>query len=315
MLNSQIDVARVVLVTGGTGFIGSNLVRKLSNEGWLVHVVSRQYYSAETQLPNNSPSVFYHQFDGTTVGLIKIVQDAKPEVVIHLASLFLSQHDSNDINALVESNLLFSMQLCEAMEKNGVRRLVNTGTSWQFYENIRENPVNLYSATKEAFEKILNYYINAHDFSVITLYLYDTYGPGDPRPKLVNLLFKAISSQKSIDMSPGEQRINLVYIADILQAYTIALGRLIAPSFSQSYHEKFSICSESSLSLKELVALVERVTSFSLAVNWGAREYRLREVMIPWEGCNTLSGWSPSVPLAEGISLTWNAIKSQLNGG
>ena len=69
----------------------------------------------------------------------------------------------------MSSNITFGTQLVEAMVANGCYQFVNTGTSWQHYENDEYNPVNLYAATKQAFEDILRYYVETSALRVITL--------------------------------------------------------------------------------------------------------------------------------------------------
>ena len=177
------------LITGATGYIGSNLARKLLANGWLVNIIVRpkaSYKLIDLDLGN----VVVYEHDGSTANMVDIVRDAKPVVVFHLASLFLADHKTENIDDLIDSNIRFSMQLVEAMARNGVKYLINTGTSWQHYGNAVFSPVNLYAATKQAFETLLSYYVEVCNLKVITLVLFDTYGPNDPRQKLVQLLWK-----------------------------------------------------------------------------------------------------------------------------
>ena len=207
---------RAILLTGATGFIGSHLVRRLIGDGWRVHVVARE--SSRVLLDGLGGDVCFHVHDGTTEGMIKIVKDAAPVAVFHLASLFLAQHTAGDVTRLMRSNVEFPAQLLEAMAVNDVRMLINTGTSWQHFRNLEYNPVCLYAATKQAFDAILRFYVDNNALKAITLKLFDTYGPGDPRPKLVNLFQRAAASGAALAMSPGEQLIDLVYIDDAVDA-------------------------------------------------------------------------------------------------
>ncbi|GAH74036.1 unnamed protein product, partial [marine sediment metagenome] len=207
---------RIALVTGATGFVGSHLVRRLIKDGWEAHIITRSS-SSLAQLEDVCNKIIVHRHDGTTNSMINIVKGVKPEIVFHLASLFLAQHTSEDIERLVQSNLLFGVQLAEAMTLQGVTKLVNTGTSWQHFQNEPYNPVCLYAATKQAFKDMLKFYVEASELKVITLKLFDTYGPDDPRPKLFTLLRKVADEQTELAMSPGEQLIDLVYIDDVIE--------------------------------------------------------------------------------------------------
>ena len=157
----------IALVTGATGFVGSHLVRRLVRDGWQVHILGRE----GSRLPDAAEftHVINHIHDGSTEGMVRCVTQAKPDVVFHLASLFLSQHTTKDVESLIASNVLFGNQLLEAMKVIEVSCIINTGTSWQHYNNEDYNPVCLYAATKQAFESILDYYVQACSIKAITV--------------------------------------------------------------------------------------------------------------------------------------------------
>jgi len=289
---------RKALLTGGSGFIGSHLARRLIRDGWEVHMVTSPR-SNRDQLQDIAADVTFHVHDGSSAGMSGIVAGVKPLVVFHLASLFLSEHTAEQVEPLLRSNVLFGTQLVEAMTANGVRLLVNTGTSWEHYCSKPYSPVNLYAATKQAFESILQYYVEAKGLRAVTLKLFDTYGPDDPRPKLFTLLRRIADEQKPLGMSPGEQMIDLVYIDDVVEAFVSSAERLFAKAVEG--HERYAVSSGTPLRLRELVELYGRVTGRSLPIEWGGRPYRDREVMVPWNSGTTLPGWQPKVGLEEGI--------------
>lgn len=290
------------LITGATGFVGSHLARRLVQEGWRVHIVSR----ADSRLPEAEEfaHVTNHIYDGSTESMVNCVVQAKPDVVFHLASLFLSQHAIKDVNALIQSNVLSGSQLLEAMKVNQVTHIVNTGTSWQHYNNEDYNPVCLYAATKQAFEAILEFYVQACDIKAITLKLFDTYGPDDPRPKLFHLLKKAAASGEPLNMSPGEQLIDLVHIDDVVEAYLIAAQQLLEGKVSR--HETYAVSSGNPIPLKELVQIYSAISGSVISVNWGARPYRFREVMKTWNCGVKLPSWSPQISLENGVKKALN---------
>jgi len=289
---------RQALVTGATGFVGSNLVRHLLKAGWGVDVIIR-HDSKCVLLKDCLQEVRVHEHVGTSVSMQEIVDRAQPDVVFHVASFALGQHRPEDIDDLINANLLLGTHLAEALRQRDISApIVNTGTYWQHYESNEYNPVNLYAATKQAYEDILKYYVAAHGIRVITLKLHDTYGPNDPRSKLLNLLKDTANSGKTLMMSPGEQLIDLVHVADLANAYLIAAERLLSQEVGTI--EAWSVASGSPVSLKQLVELVEDAWGCQIPVHWGGRKYREREVMIPWAG-KKLPGWEPRVPLEDGL--------------
>lgn len=287
------------LITGGTGFIGSHLSRRLLADGWDVHIITRG--PGYGLLQEHADRFSFHIHDGSMECMNRIVAAARPEVVFHLASLFISEHSASQIEALLSSNILFATQLTDAMASHGVRLLVNTGTSWEHFENRPASPVNLYAATKQAFEAILRYYVEAHGLRAVSLKLFDTYGPADPRPKLFALLRRVATNQETLAMSPGEQLIDLVFIDDVIEAFVLAAERLLADAVNG--HECYAVSSGAPLKLRDLVSIYERVTGTHLPIEWGGRPYRLREVMVPWNTGAVPPGWRPRVGLEQGIRM------------
>ena len=266
-----------VFLTGATGFIGSQLAQRLVAEGHEVAIVVRPE-SQLNILQAVLPRIQVHVYDGSYASLLHALQAAQPAVVIHVASLFLAQHKPEDVARFIESNLNFPTQLLQAMSDLGIKRFINTGTSWQHYQNEAYNPVNLYAATKQAFEALLAYYVEAQGFRAITLKLFDTYGPGDTRPKLFSLLRKTARSGETLRMSPGEQLLDLVYIDDVLDAYLLAMARMSEVTKAECY----AVSNPAHLSLRELVRIYGETVGRLVNVEWGGLPYRPREVLELW---------------------------------
>jgi nucleoside-diphosphate-sugar epimerase/glycosyltransferase involved in cell wall biosynthesis len=287
-----------VLVTGGAGFVGARIVRACLREGWQVAVLY-QPENGLSQIQDILDQVRLYPVLGRDGEVFEVFADFQPELVFHLASVFVAQHTSDDILPLLNANVVFGSLILEAMSRCGVRYLINTGTSWQHYNTEDYSPVNLYAGTKQAFEDILRYYVEAEGFQAITLKLYDTYGPLDPRPKLFSLLESAAGENSTLKMSPGRQSIDLVYIDDVVDAFIVAANRLFEGK--SKHHEVYAVSSGNSLQLRDLVAAYSEITGKDIKVEWGGRAYRRREVMVPWAGGKPLPGWHPKVSLEQGI--------------
>jgi nucleoside-diphosphate-sugar epimerase len=288
------------LLTGATGFVGSNLVPYLLHENWDVHIVAR-FKSDTASLKKKFPDVKVHKSALDSESLTVVLEKSQPDVVFHVASLFLAHHEQQDISSLLASNLAFGINLLEAMVQfdSKTTRFVNTSTSWEHFENHHYNPVNLYAATKKAFGDVLQYYVQANGVQAITLKLFDTYGPGDTRPKLLNLLLESMKTGGTLELSLGMQKIDLVHIDDVVSAYGLAGERILGTS--DVVYEEYGVATGDPITIREVVALVETTFQESINVQWGARAYRSREIMDPWKDYSVLPGWSP-MSLADGLT-------------
>lgn len=286
-----------VFITGATGFIGNAVARFYLARGSETHVLVRAPQS-ERHFP---PGVTVHVTDGSLDSLRQALERARPDTVFHLASLFLASHQPDQVGPLVASNVLFGTQLLEAMALTGCKKLVNTGTSWQHFATPDYRPVNLYAATKQAFADIVSYYHQALGLSCITLKLFDTFGPGDARRKLVNILIEAARTGAVLEMSPGEQIIDISYIDDVVMAFAQA-ARLLETAAGPVLDDYF--VSGERLTLRSLVEVVSSTLGREINARFGARPYREREVMLPVvPGERLLPGWQPRHGLADGIRL------------
>ena len=292
MLNHSHDVSgQCALVTGGTGFVGRHLVEHLRAAGWQVHTLVRS--KAESA---SGPSV--HPYHGETAEVIEAMESCKPDVVFHLASLFLARHMPQQIAPLIQANVLFGTQLLEAMSGAGVKSLVNTGTSWQHFHSGGYCPVNLYAATKQAFEDILAYYVDAAGIRAVTLSLFDSYGTGDTRKKLLHLLLNCLETDSELQMSAGHQILDLTHVNDICEAFLHAARLVRNPK--QPPLSSYAVSGGQRMTLREIVATLEKAAGRSLHIKWGARPYRPREVMHLWDG-PALPGWQARITLTEGF--------------
>jgi len=280
------------VVSGAQGFIGSHLVRRLLDEG---HSVGALVRTAKSTLDRRAVTLLS---DGSTEGIFECLKAFSPDAAVHLASRYVAQHQASDIDGLIDDNLRFGCQFVDGLARCGVTRLVNIGTSFEHFHSDDYKPASLYAATKYAFHALCAYYADARGMWIVTLKLSDTYGPSDPRPKLIPLLIRCLKTGEELKLSPGGQSVNFAHVDDVVSAIQLALARAEPPPVSQM--ESFAVRGSEQLNLKEFVELFSEIAGSSLNVSWGARPYRDREVMVPWLG-QLLPGWQPRIPLKSGL--------------
>ena len=280
-------MGRSALLTGVTGFLGGYTARCLIADGWQVAAVVRT--SSRTEL---LPAAVREQvvfYDAEHMDLREIVREAAPDVVFHLAAYYTTIHSYDEIDDLIASNVTFGTKLLDAMDRNNVRRLVYARSSWQHYSGDGYEPANLYAASKEAFDAIVRFYEAANGLQRIGLTLFDTYGEDDRRNKLLAVLPKISAEGKRLALSPGEQQVDFVHAEDAARAFVLA-GSYLAEGRVELCGD-YIVSSGTAVTLRELIRRYEYLRGEQMPVDWGARPYRVREIMIPWRGGRILPGW------------------------
>lgn len=285
-----------ILLTGATGFVGKHLYARMSGEHEL-HLLVRPSTDYSSLAPRHVCC-----FEGDVERLADYLRSHQVEGIIHLASLYLASHRPDQVVDLVNANVLLGTSLLEAAKLAGVKWFLNTGTIWQNYQSPERSdeyhPVNLYAATKQAFITMARYYQETSPIRFSTLKLCDTYGPGDTRRKILALFREIAQSGETLAMSPGEQRMDLLHIDDVVAGFQVLANRLADPS--APLLPEYVLSSGHPRSLRELASVFEQVNGVRLPIEWGGRPYREREVMDPYRG-NILPGWSPKVSLETGM--------------
>lgn len=287
-----------IIITGATGFIGNAVAQRLCREHTIWCTVRKTSNLSKLE---NMRCGFLYVHDRKA--LYEKLAEIKPEMVIHLAGIFLSEHRSDNIAEMIDSNIDFPTILFDAAYEAGCRQFINTGSCWQNYEGEIYNPVNLYAATKQAIEDILKYYVNAKKAKVITLSIFDSYGPEDSRNKILNIVAR-LKNGDSIGMSGGNQKMYLCYIEDIVNAYVQAIH--LMQNMKIGEYAKYAVRDEKAYSLKEIIGVYLKISEKKIEIRWGERNYRQREIMDPSGWGSVLPGWHVQFPLEKGMKLYIN---------
>lgn len=293
-----------ILVTGATSYLGCKLVRQLLDDQRQVHVVVRPT-SNRGRLGKHADNLIVHEHDGSTQDLMAILKRSSPDVVFHLATQYLREHASDQVESLIRANVLFGTQLLEAMWHAGARRILIPATFFQFFDSDAYRPVNLYAATKQAFEDVLAYYVDAHGFEATTLVLYDIYGPGDWRRKLMAAIAEAQSSGDSLPLGSPDMVMDLVYVSDAVDAFMHA-------THSQIVGGPYAISSGERRTLREVITVFEAMGNREIDCKWGGFPLPPRNPVEPWNG-PSLPGWQARVSLDDGIRQFLAAEEAHAN--
>jgi nucleoside-diphosphate-sugar epimerase len=285
-----------IALTGATGFIGRHVARTLSEAGHEVHALARR--SSNTSGLLKAAGISVEVSDISAAALAATLGRFSPDVVVHLAAVAAPDDSAEGVDAMIAANLGFGTALLHAARASGCSAVVNTGTYWQFRGPAASDAVSLYAATKQAYQDILEYHASAHGARALTLVLYDTYGPADPRGKLVSLFATAASTGVPLVASPGDQLIDLLHVEDAAAAFAVAVERVV--TCEAGHFERRAVRSGAVISPRDLAGMVQRVLGREVPVQWGGRPHRPREIMTP-PALPILEAWQPAIGLEEGL--------------
>jgi nucleoside-diphosphate-sugar epimerase len=218
-----------------------------------------------------------------------------PDVTFHLATKYVKVHHGADLEALLDANVVFGAQLLEGL--SGTRGVVVSTMS--FFQYLHNEPAaySLYSATKQAFSDISRYYRDSKDVDLREVVLYDTFGPGDTRDKLVPRLVEAISTNTHVGMGPEAQPLNLLYVDDVVTG-------LLAVADAQS-EERVALRAPANITVGELVSELEVVAGHRLSKSFN-NDAAINSLVTEAGIWNAPQRWEPRVELGDALRATYD---------
>ena len=202
----------------------------------------------------------------------------------------MKEHKRNDIKKFAESNILFGNIILENLEKMKVKKFINFSTVWADNYKI-DGYINLYSLYKKSFSLITQYYIKK--FSQIKFYdllISDTFGFGDKRPKIINILKKNYKKNKITKILSENLYLNLLNIEDISRAINIILNKKITPN-------KYVIKNSKEIKVSDIIELFNKKNKKKLRVKWSSKKL-IKSKIINYK---KLTGWKPKKSTIDNI--------------
>ncbi len=258
-----------VLITGGTGYIGSDLVNKLiSNSNIEIALVVRDLTNATKMFGN---AVVYIQYNDL-VGFNDSVSRFSPEIVVHLAAYSTSSDEPKDITKLIESNIVFTSNLLIALSSCNLKLFINTGSFSEYHDNNNTlSPTYFYSATKTSARYIIEYYSKKNSFRFINAVLFTVYGKKNSSKKIIDYAIDSLDSDVAVKMSDGKQILDFVHIDDVVNFY---YNLIIDVENIQASKIDYDVGTGKCLSIRDLVKTLEVITDKKANIAWGANKSR-----------------------------------------
>lgn len=213
-----------VLITGSTGFVGSNLVRRLFLEEVDIHIITRK--NSNKWRIKDIDRVHEHQVDLINYNeLTPIISDIKPDIIFHLAT-YGGNPSQSDTKKIMESNLFGTINLLSACKKVGFELFVNTSSSSEYgtkSKKMKEDdllePVNDYGVSKAATTLYCQALAKREGLPITTLRLFSPYGFYEGSERLISsVILSCLKGENPKVSSPHFVR-DFIFIDDVIEAY------------------------------------------------------------------------------------------------
>ena len=269
-----------ILVTGGAGFIGSNLCERLSmNKQNTVYSLDN-YFTGKTE--NHVHNVTY--FRGETEDIDSII-NFRPDIVYHLGEYSRVEQSFEDIKKVWKSNKNGTFAVLEFVRKNNCK-LIYAGSSTKFGDNGAGKDASPYAWTKSTNTDLVKNYGNWYDVKYAITYFYNVYGKREiSNGKYATLiaLFKEkfLNNEALTVVSPGTQERNFTHIDDIIDGLIIVGEKGEGDEFGIGSKETFTILDIVKMFKSQITMLPERngnrmsaevVTSKTELLGWKAKK-------------------------------------------
>jgi UDP-glucuronate 4-epimerase len=247
-------IHKVALVTGSAGFIGYHISQRLLDEGWNVIGIDciSDYYDTvlketrESMLLQNPSYRSVHSKVEEPGLLMKVFEDERPEIVIHLAAQAGVRYSIDNPRAYLESNIVGTFELLEAARAFPAKHLLLASTSSVYGSNLEmpynetdktDHQMSFYAATKKSTENMAHSYAHLYNLPITMLRFFTVYGPWG-RPDMALFKFtKAILNREKIDVyNYGNMQRDFTYIDDLIEGMRLIMDA--APEITD--HQKVS---------------------------------------------------------------------------
>ncbi len=303
-----------ILITGGAGFIGSNLAEKLIEQGNDVVIVDNLSSGKKEYVPKKAK---FYNIDILEDKLEDVFQKEKPEYVCHLAAQIDVKISVKDPKLDTDINLKGGINVLINAHKYGVKKIVFSSTGGAIYgeaeiiptpENYNAKPISPYGINKLAFEHYLRYYKEVFNQDYICLRFANVYGPKQYKGGEAGVI--AIFSQEIVKNGTlyvngdGKQTRDYVFVDDVVDAIILSL--------KNDYSGEINISQGKETTLLDIIELLKKENdNFKVEYREAVKGEQRRSCLDKTLAKKILT-WEPKIDLEKGLSLTYKWSKDNI---
>ena len=300
-------------ITGVAGFIGSNLAAAMLQQGIGIAGIDNfdDFYDPQIKKNvisklENFPGFRLYEGDIRNNQLLeRILEDEKPEVVIHLAARAGVRPSIEQPALYYDVNVNGTLSLLEAMRKTGLNNLLFASSSSVYGNNKKvpfsesdavDNPISPYAASKKAGELLCYTYHHLYNFNIFCLRFFTVYGPGQRPEMAIQQFGRKISEGSPITLfGDGSTRRDYTFVEDIVAG-------IMASARNLKGYEILNLGNSDTISLIDLVRGIEKTLGKKAIIEW--QPMQPGDVEITYADISKarrLLDYQPDYPVAKGL--------------
>lgn len=310
-------MAQKYLVSGGAGFIGSHLVKRLLGHGESVRVVDNLATGSMQRIAALGTDIEFVQGDLADLAVAQAVAEGV-DYVLHQAAVPSVQRSVADPIATNRANVTATLNLLEAARRAGVKRFVYAASSSAYgdtevlpkQEDMAPTPLSPYALQKFIGERYCKLYHDLYGLETVSLRYFNVFGPEqDPHSEysavIPKFITRLLAGDKISINGDGEQSRDFTYIDNVVEANLLALESSRAPG------QMCNIGCGARVTLNQLVKLLEKELNVSAKVDYGpAKAGDVRHSLADIGKAKLLLGYTPKIAIEEGLRRTVAAFKA-----
>lgn len=295
-----------IIVTGGAGFIGSNIVDKFIELGHQVCVIDDL---STGFLENLNPKAKFYLMDIRSKKIEQIFKKEKPEILCHYAAQIDLRRSMEEPVADGEINIIGTLNLLSFCVKHHTKKIIYASTAGVYGEQMAFpadedhplNPVSPYGITKLTTEKYLSFFKDYYGLNFISLRYSNVYGPRQ-RPKgeagvVAIFCERLLNKKKAIINGEGKQTRDFVFVEDVVWANLLAL------KYPKS--DIFNIGTGKETDINKLFSLIkDESKSKQKEIHGSEVKGEQKRSVLDFSKAKKLLGWEPKYDLIKGIEKT-----------
>jgi nucleoside-diphosphate-sugar epimerase len=292
-----------ILVIGGTGFIGTHLLRAVVLKGWIATSVSLHPPSTERLVDG----VKYQCMDWTDTITMSNLPSEGFDYVVNSGGYIDHKKYKEGGRELIDSHFTGLLNLVQWLPREQLKCFVQIGSSDEYgaapapqRESLRESPISPYSLGKVAATHFLQMLYKTEQFPFVNIRLFLTYGPDQVEQRFIPQIIQGCIQDATFPVSAGEQLRDFCFVGDVVKAIILSLET------KEAYGKVINIASGSPVSIRSMIEIIRQVIGKGNP-NFGAIPYRIGENMQLYANimqAKEFLGWESETSLEKGLEKT-----------